>query len=74
MRLNRETFPLVVEGLPFIIPAVVITVIAGVWGKAYLFVPFLALTIFICSFFRNPRRRITTGAGLIPCRWQNSGG
>ena len=65
MRLNRETFPLVVEGLPFIIPAVVITVIAGVWGKAYLFFPFLALTIFICSFFRNPRRRITAGAGLI---------
>ena len=65
MRLNRETFPLVVEGIPFIIPPVVITVIAGVWGNAYLFVPFLALTIFVCSFFRNPRRRITEGAGLI---------
>jgi len=65
MRLNKETFPLVVEGIPFIIPPAVITVIAGVWGKVYLFLPFLALTVFVCSFFRNPRRRITDGAGLI---------
>jgi len=65
MRLTRERFPLVVEGIPFIIPPAVITVIAGVWGKGYLFFPFLALTIFICSFFRNPRRRITDGAGLV---------
>lgn len=65
MHLNKETFPLVVEGIPFIIPPAVITVIAGIWGKVYLFVPFLALTIFVCSFFRNPRRRITEGASLI---------
>jgi len=65
MRLTKETSPLVVKGLPFIIPLAVITVIAGVWGKGYLFFPLLALTIFICSFFRNPRRRITAGAGLI---------
>jgi len=65
MRLNKETFPLVVEGIPFIIPPALITVIAGVWGKIYLFLPLLALTVFVCSFFRNPRRRITEGAGLI---------
>ena len=65
MRLNRETFPLVVEGMPFIIPAAVITVIAALWGTAYLFFPFLVLTIFLCSFFRNPRRRIPRGEGLI---------
>ena len=65
MRLNRERFPLVVEGIPFIIIPAVITALAGLWGKIYLFLPFLALTIFMCSFFRNPRRRIPRGAGLI---------
>jgi phosphatidylserine decarboxylase len=65
MRLNRERFPLVVEGIPFIIIPAVITAIAGLWGKIYLMLPFLALTIFMCSFFRNPRRRIPRGEGLI---------
>jgi phosphatidylserine decarboxylase len=65
MRLNRKTFPLVVEGIPYLIPPAVITVIGGLWGKSYLFVPFLALTLFVCSFFRNPPRRIPDDEGLI---------
>jgi phosphatidylserine decarboxylase len=65
MRLNREKFPLVVEGIPFIIVPAVLTALAGLWGMLYLFLPFLVLTIFMCSFFRNPRRRIPDGEGLI---------
>jgi phosphatidylserine decarboxylase len=65
MRRHRKTFPLVVEGIPYLIPPAVITVIGGVWGKMYLFLPFLVLTIFGCSFFRNPPRRIPVGDGLI---------
>ena len=65
MRLNRERFPLVVEGIPFIVIPAVITAITGLWGKIYLILPFLALTIFMCSFFRNPRRQIPGGEGLI---------
>jgi phosphatidylserine decarboxylase len=65
MRLNRKSFPLVVEGIPYLIPPAVITVIGGVWGKAYLFLPFLVLTMFGCSFFRNPPRRIPNDDGLI---------
>jgi phosphatidylserine decarboxylase len=65
MRLNRERLPLVVEGIPFILIPAALTVLAGLWGKMYLVVPFLALTIFMCSFFRNPRRRIPHGEGLI---------
>jgi phosphatidylserine decarboxylase len=65
MRLNRERFPLVVEGIPFITIPAVLTALAGVWGQVYLFLPFLALTIFMCSFFRNPRRQILRGKGLI---------
>jgi phosphatidylserine decarboxylase len=65
MRLHRKAFPLVVEGIPYLIPPIVITVIGGVWGKSYLFLPFLVLSIFGCSFFRNPPRRIPDGDGLI---------
>jgi phosphatidylserine decarboxylase len=65
MRLNRKSFPLVMEGIPYLIPPAVITVLGGVWGKSYLFLPFLVLSIFGCSFFRNPPRRIPDGDGLI---------
>ena len=65
MRLNRERFPLVIEGIPFITIPAALTALAGLWGKIYLMLPFLALTIFMCSFFRNPRRRIPRGEGLI---------
>jgi phosphatidylserine decarboxylase len=65
MRLHRKTFPLVVEGIPYIIPPAVITVVGGIWGKIYLFLPFLMLTVFVCSFFRNPPRQIPNGDGLI---------
>ena len=65
MRLHRKTFPLVMEGIPYLIPPAVITVVGGVWGKIYLFLPFLVLTIFACSFFRNPPRRIPVGDDLI---------
>jgi phosphatidylserine decarboxylase len=65
MRQHRKIFPLVVEGIPYIIPPAVITMVGGVWGKIYLFLPFLVLTVFACSFFRNPPRRIPRGDGLI---------
>jgi phosphatidylserine decarboxylase len=65
MRPNRERFPLVAEGIPFIAIPAVITAITAVWWNGYLFFPFLVLTIFMCSFFRNPRRRIPDGEGLI---------
>jgi phosphatidylserine decarboxylase len=65
MRRPRKAFPLVVEGIPYLIPPAVIMVVGGVWGKSYLFLPFLVLTIFGCSFFRNPPRRIPAGDGLI---------
>jgi phosphatidylserine decarboxylase len=65
MRRTRELFPLVVEGIPFLIPSAAITVIAAAWWNGYFFFPFLAVTIFLCSFFRNPRRHIPQGKGLI---------
>ena len=56
---------MVLEGIPYLIPPAVITVVGGVWGKIYLFLPFLVLTICACSFFRNPPRRIPDGDGLV---------
>lgn len=56
---------MVLEGIPYLIPPAVITVVGGAWGKIYIFLPFLVLTIFGCSFFRNPPRRIPVGDGLI---------
>ena len=65
MRRHRKTFPLVVEGLPYLVLPTVITLIGGVWGKIYLFLPFFILTIFGFSFFRNPPRRIPVGDNLV---------
>lgn len=65
MRLNRERFPLVVEGLPFILPPAVVMLIAAVWGNGYLFFPCLLLTLCLVWFFRNPPREITEGVGLV---------
>src|SRR4030067_1517026 len=72
MRLNRETIPFVVEGLPFFLPAALIPVLFGAWWNVYFFFPSLAVTVFLCSFFRNPRRRIPQGKGLIlsPADWR----
>lgn len=65
MRLRRRDFPILLEGIPYIIPFAVITVIFGFWGKIYLFVTFLLLTLFGLSFFRNPSRQIPDDEGLI---------
>lgn len=56
---------MVVEGIPYLVLPALITVVVGVWGKIYIFLPFLLLTVFGFSFFRNPPRRIPLGDGLI---------
>ncbi|RLB04221.1 MAG: phosphatidylserine decarboxylase family protein, partial [Deltaproteobacteria bacterium] len=65
MRLSRRKFPIVFEGIPYILPPAVTSLILGLWGKTYLFLPFFALTLFSLSFFRNPPRHIPDGEGLI---------
>ncbi|MBW2039993.1 MAG: phosphatidylserine decarboxylase family protein [Deltaproteobacteria bacterium] len=65
MNLKRRNFPIVLQGIPYILPPAVITLILGLWGEIYLFVPFLILTLFCLFFFRNPSRQIPDGEGLI---------
>ena len=65
MRRKGKDFPIVLDGVPYILPPAVITVIVGLMGKLSLFSPFLALTLFILAFFRNPPREIPDNEGVI---------
>jgi phosphatidylserine decarboxylase len=65
MRRKGKDFPIVLEGVPYILPPTVVTVILGLMGKLSLFSPFLLLTLFILAFFRNPPRKIPENEGLI---------
>ncbi len=65
MRLRRRDLPIVPEGIPYILLPAVIGLILGLWWSIYLFLPFLLLTLFGLSFFRNPPRHIPDGEGLV---------
>jgi len=60
---NRR--PIAKEGLPFLIPAVLLTVILGVVGwKVWMSLGIL-LSLFIAYFFRNPMRKIPDLQNII---------
>jgi phosphatidylserine decarboxylase len=57
--------PIAKEGFPFLIPAVLLTVILGVLGwKVWMFLGIL-VSLFIAYFFRNPRREIPDLQNII---------
>lgn len=57
--------PVAREGLPFIIIALVVTVVAWFVGLSLLFGLFLILTVFVVSFFRDPEREIPEDTNSI---------
>jgi len=64
---NRHT-PILREGMPFIVPALVILlVILVLHFPAWITAIWLLLAIFIVAFFRNPERVIPPGEKLIAC-------
>ena len=61
----EQKWPIAKEGLPFLIPAAVLTLIFAVMGWLVLtFLGFL-LTLFIAFFFRNPKRKIPDAKNAI---------
>jgi phosphatidylserine decarboxylase len=63
MKQNR--WPIAKEGLLFLIPAVLLTVIIGGMGwKVWMFLGIL-LSLFIAFFFRNPKRKIPNLQNVI---------
>ncbi len=52
----NHTGYIISEGIPFIVPLGVITLIAFFAGFTWIAVPFLLLTLFVAWFFRNPER------------------
>jgi len=56
--MEQNKWPISKEGLPFLIPAVLLTVFLGTMGwKVWMFLGIL-FSLFIAYFFRNPRRKI----------------
>jgi phosphatidylserine decarboxylase len=63
--LKPRGIPIAREGYPFIIGCVLVTAIAAVLGWQILAVLLLAVTAFVCFFFRDPERLIPQEAGVI---------
>ena len=62
----KETrWPIAKEGLPFLIPAILLTLLFTGLGWKVLTVPALLLSLFIAFFFRNPKRKIPSLRNII---------
>ncbi len=62
---ERNRRPIAKEGLPFLIPVVLLTVILGVLGWKIWMALGILLSLFIAYFFRNPRREIPDLQNII---------
>jgi phosphatidylserine decarboxylase len=63
--MKPKRWPIAKEGLPFLIPVVLLTVTLGIMGwKVWMFLGIL-FSLFIAYFFRNPRREIPNLQNII---------
>ncbi|KJS14784.1 MAG: phosphatidylserine decarboxylase [Peptococcaceae bacterium BRH_c4b] len=62
--MNREIYPVARAGLPYLIFLGVLTALLYQFNKPASFVPG-SLFLFTAYFFRNPRRRVPRGEGLV---------
>lgn len=53
------------EGLPFILPLILLTVVAALIGGVALVLVLGALTVFVIAFFRNPERETPADRKLV---------
>lgn len=56
--MNKKLFPIALEGMPFIIPLVVLTLIFVFLGYFRTALVFFVPTFFVIWFFRNPERTV----------------
>jgi phosphatidylserine decarboxylase len=63
--MKQNKWPIAIEGLPFLIPMVLLTVMLGILGwKVWMSLGIL-LSLFIAYFFRNPKREIPNLQNII---------
>ena len=62
---EQNRWPIAKEGLPFLIPMVLLTVIIGIMGWNVWMSLGIVLSLFIAYFFRNPRREIPSLQNII---------
>ncbi len=63
--INRNRWPIVKEGLPFLIPFALFTVFFVVMGWNLLTFLGIFITLFVAYFFRNPKRKIPSLENII---------
>jgi phosphatidylserine decarboxylase len=63
--IKQNRWPIAKEGLPFLIPAVLLTVFLGSMGWKIWMLLGILLSLFIAYFFRNPKREIPNLRNII---------
>jgi len=63
--MTKNHWPIVKEGLPFLIPGALFTIFFGMLGWKILTFLGVLLTLFIAFFFRNPKRKIPSLQNII---------
>jgi len=61
----QNRWPIAKEGIPFLIPAALLTIFLGWMGWQVLTFLGILLTLFIAYFFRNPKRKIPSLQNVI---------
>jgi phosphatidylserine decarboxylase len=61
----KNQWPVAKEGLPFLVPSVLLTIFLGGMGWKVLMSLGILLTLFIAFFFRNPKRKIPSLQNII---------
>lgn len=63
--MKQNQWPIVKEGIPFLIPIILLTVILGIVGLKVWMSLGILLSLFIAYFFRNPKRKIPNLQNII---------
>jgi phosphatidylserine decarboxylase len=62
---RNNNWPIAKEGLPFLIPAALFTILLGVTGWKLLTFLGIFITLFVAFFFRDPKRKIPSLENII---------